>query len=187
MIGFAVTGSFCNFASAFGVLEEMKARFGEVLPIFSYNASSLDTRFGKAREHIARAQEITGRKAVLTLQEAEPLGPKVKLEALVICPCTGNTLAKLAHGIYDTPVTLAAKAHLRTGRPLIVALATNDALAGNFENLAAMAKRKHVYFVPLCEDDPVGKPYSLVCDFSRVAETAAKAMAGEEVRPFFGG
>ena len=120
-----------------------------------------------------------------TLTAAEPLGPKIKLDCLCICPCTGNTLSKLACGIYDTPVTLAAKAHLRTGRPLVIALATNDALAGNAESLAKMLTRKNVYFVPLRQDDPNGKPYSLVCDFGRVDETIEAAVQGRQPQPLF--
>lgn len=175
VIGFAMTGSFCSFEAAFGVLERLLEDY-EVLPIFSFNAASLDTRFGKAAAHIVRAETLCGRRAVLTLPEAEPLGPKIKLDALVICPCTGNTLAKLSHGIYDTPVTLAAKAHMRTGRPLVVALATNDALSGNYENIARMSQRKHIFFVPMRPDAPDVKPYSMVCDFAAVEETVKRAM-----------
>ena len=182
MIGFAMTGSFCNFEAAFIVLERLVASY-EVLPVFSFNAASLDTRFGTAKEHIERAELLCKRTAVRTLPDAEPLGPRIKLDALVICPCTGNTLAKLSHGIYDTPVTLAAKAHLRTGRPLVIALASNDAMSANFENVARMSTRKHVFFVPFGEDAPYAKPYSLVCDFSKTDAALAAALDGRQLQP----
>ena len=182
MIGFAMTGSFCNFETAFGVLERL-ALTHEVLPVFSFNAASLDTRFGRAAEHIERAERICKHTVVRTLPDAEPLGPRIKLDALVICPCTGNTLAKLSHGIYDTPVTLAAKAHLRTGKPLVIALASNDAMSANFENVARMNARKHVFFVPFGEDAPFAKPYSLVCDFSKTEAALEAAMNGRQLQP----
>ena len=125
------------------------------------------------------------RNIVHTLTEAEPLGPKIKLDCLCICPCTGNTLSKLAAGIYDTPVTLAAKAHLRSGRPLVIALATNDALSGNAESISKMMTRKNVYFVPMSQDDIKNKPYSLVCDFSRVSETIENSLEGKQTQPVF--
>ncbi len=185
MIGFAMTGSFCNFEKSLKVLESLTKTYDEILPVLSYNAYQTDTRFGSAEYFNSRIEKLCCREIVHTLTGAEPLGPKIKLECLCICPCTGNTLSKLAAGIYDTPVTLAAKAHLRTSRPLVIALATNDGLSGNAESIAKMLSRKNVYFVPLSQDDPKNKPYSLVCDFSKVAETISLAMEGTQPQPIF--
>lgn len=185
MIGFAMTGSFCNFEKALKVLEELSYKHERIIPVMSYNAYSTDTRFGTAEYFRTRVEALCLEETVHTLTSAEPLGPKIKLDCLCICPCTGNTLSKLAAGIYDTPVTLAAKAHLRSGRPLVVALATNDALSGNAESIAKMMTRKNVYFVPMSQDDTVNKPYSLVCDFSRVGETIENALEGKQTQPVF--
>ncbi len=186
MLGYAITGSFCNFENSLRVLERLARTQDEILPILSYNAYATDTRFGTAAYFISRVEKLCCHEVIHTLTGAEPLGPKTKLDCLCICPCTGNTLSKLACGIYDTPVTLAAKAHLRTGRPLVIALATNDALSGNAESIAKMLTRKNVYFVPLAQDDPQGKPYSLVCDFSKVAQTIENALDGKQPQPLFG-
>lgn len=183
MIGFAMCGSFCNFKNAFEQLEMLVSKGEEVLPIMSYNVYTTDTRFGRAEEFIKKAEDLCKRKVVHTLTEAEPLGPKIKLECLCICPCTGNTLAKLSCGVCDTPVTLAAKAHLRNERPLVVALASNDSLLGNAENFGRMLARRNVYFVPLRQDDASSKPRSLVCDFSKLWETIVKAKEGSQIQP----
>lgn len=183
MIGFALCGSFCNFENAFERLESLVSKGIEVLPIMSFNAYSTDTRFGKADDFIQRAENLCGRKVVHTLAAAEPLGPKIKLDCLCICPCTGNTLAKLSCGVCDTPVTLAAKAHLRNDRPLVIALASNDSLAGNAENFGRMLARRNVYFVPLRQDDAMVKPRSLVCEFSLLENTIDKAMGGSQIQP----
>ena len=185
MLGFAMSGSFCNFEKALKVLEQLTKTQDEIIPIMSYNAYSTDTRFGSAEYFISRVEKLCCREVIHTLTAAEPLGPKIKLDCLCICPCTGNTLSKLAAGIYDTPVTLAAKAHLRVGGPLVIALATNDALSGNAESIAKMLTRKNVYFVPLAQDDIRNKPYSLVCDFSKVGETIQYAMEGKQIQPVF--
>lgn len=184
MIGFAMTGSFCNFEKCLKVLDALTSEY-EVLPIMSFNAYSLDTRFGTAESFVSRVEALCGKSVVHTIPDAEPLGPKIKLDCMCICPCTGNTLSKLAAGIYDTPVTLAAKAHLRSGNPLCIALATNDGLSGNFESIAKMMTRKNVYFVPLSQDDFKNKPYSLVCDFSKVAETVSESIKGKQPQPIF--
>lgn len=184
MIGFAMTGSFCNFEKCLKVLETLTEKY-DVLPIMSFNAYSLDTRFGSAESFKSRVEKLCGKSIVHTLTEAEPLGPKIKLDCMCICPCTGNTLSKLASGIYDTPVTLAAKAHLRSGNPLCIALATNDGLSGNFESIARMMTRKNVYFVPLSQDDFKNKPYSLVCDFSLILNTVSAAIDGKQTQPIF--
>ena len=183
MIGFAFCGSFCNFENAFLNLKALVSKGFDVLPIMSYNAYSTDTRFGKAEDFIKRAERMCGHNVVHTLADAEPLGPKIKLDCLCICPCTGNTLAKLSCGVCDTPVTLAAKAHLRNDRPLVIALASNDSLAGNAENFGRMLARRNVYFVPLRQDDALTKPRSLVCEFSLLEKTIEKAMNGSQIQP----
>ena len=183
MIGFAMCGSFCNFKLAFDELEKLVLSGEDVVPIMSNNVYVTDTRFGMAKDFINKAEELCKRKVVHTIEEAEPLGPKVKLDCLCICPCTGNTLAKLSNGICDTPVTLAAKAHMRNERPLVIALASNDGLLGNAENFGRMLARRNVYFVPLRQDDAKGKPRSLVCDFSKLRETIEHAKRGEQIQP----
>lgn len=183
MIGYAICGSFCNFENSFRQLENLVNSGNEVLPIMSYNAYSTDTRFGKAEDFIKRAEKLCGKKVIHTLKDAEPLGPKIRLECLCICPCTGNTLAKLSCGICDTPVTLAAKAHLRNERPMVIALASNDSLLGNAENFGRMLARRNVFFVPLQQDDATGKPRSLVCDFSMVEQTITEAKCGKQIQP----
>ncbi len=185
MIGFAFCGSFCSFERSFSVLAQLKNRGFDVLPIMSEIAYSTDTRFGKADEWRARISALCGREIVHTIVGAEPLGPKIPLDALVICPCTGNTLSKLASGMTDTAVCMAAKAHLRCDRPLIIALASNDAMSANLGNIAAMLKRKNVYFVPMKQDDPVSKPHSLVADFEQAPEALTAALNGIQLRPLF--
>lgn len=184
-IGFAMCGSFCTFAPAIEQMSLLRDAEHELVPIMSFNASKIDTRFGKAADHVAHIESICERKIIRTIEDAEPLGPKEKLDLLIICPCTGNTLAKLAAGITDTPVTMAAKAHLRGDRPLLIALATNDGLSANLSNLNAMQKRKSVYFLPMKQDDPIKKPHSLVSDFERLGEAVAATMRKEQLRPLF--
>ena len=154
-IGFAMCGSFCTFSKVFEAMQTV-ASIHTVTPIFSGNVCTIDSRFGTAQEHWKRAAEICGKEPLSTIPEVEPIGPKKLLDALVIAPCTGNTLAKLAHSIADTPVTMAAKSHLRNGRPVIIAVSTNDALSGAAENIGRLMGRKHYYFVPFGQDDPKG-------------------------------
>lgn len=181
-IGFAMCGSYCTFSKVFPAMERL-TKDHRVIPIFSDNVKSTDTRFGTAEGHYQRAFDLTGVEPVCTIEDAEPIGPKKLLDALVIAPCTGNTLAKLAHGIADTPVTMAAKSHLRNGRSVIVAVSTNDGLAGAAENIGRLLARKHYYFVPFTQDDPVNKPTSLVADFSLIPETVEKALLGKQIQP----
>ena len=181
-IGFAMCGSFCTYTEVFPVLEAL-ASIHTVTPIFSLASQTTDTRFGTAKEHIERAEAICGRKAFCSISDVEPIGPKQLLDALVIAPCTGNTIAKLAHSIADGPVTMAAKSHLRNGRPVILAISTNDGLGAAAENIGRLLNRKHYYFVPFGQDDPKNKPNSLVADFSRIEETAKLAMAGAQIQP----
>ena len=181
-IGFALCGSFCTYDRVFPVMERLGKSY-ELIPIFSQSAYSTDSRFGNAEAHIARAEAICGRPVLHTLAEVEPSGPKKMLDALIIAPCTGNTLAKLAHSIADGPVTMAAKSHLRNGRPVIIAISTNDALAGAAENIAKLLSRKHYYFVPFGQDDAFGKPTSIVGDFSKIPQTLEMALEGKQLQP----
>ena len=185
MIGFAMCGSYCTHRRALAELEKLVKQGHEVLPIVSENVASTDTRFGSANELRKRLYEITGREAIRTVVDAEPLGPKIKLDALIICPCTGNTLAKMAQGITDTAVSMAAKAHLRSNRTLVIALASNDALSSNLKNISAMLNRKNVFFVPMEQDDPSGKPHSLVASFDLLAPTLEAAMEGRQIQKIF--
>lgn len=184
MIGYAFCGSFCTVSASLGALKIL-AEEGELLPIVSENFAAHDTRFGSARDLIDSIEDICQRSAVRTIPEAEPLGPASPLDALIIAPCTGNTLAKISHGITDTTVTMAAKAHLREGRPLVIALASNDAMSANLENIARLSMRKSIYFVPMKQDDPVHKPYSLVADFTLIPEALNAAFEGRQLRPLF--
>lgn len=184
MIGYALCGSFCTFSRSVEVLKRLTKEY-EVQPIFSFNASSTDTRFGLASDYLDTVTRICGREPILTICDAEPLGPKIPLDALVISPCTGNTLAKMALGITDTPVTMAAKAHLRRYRPLLIALASNDAMSANLKNIACLLEKKSVYFVPMVQDDPDKKPHSLVADFDQIDGCLKEALRGEQRRPLF--
>lgn len=185
MIGYAICGSYCTHASSLRQLEKLLSAGYDVIPIVSENVYSTDTRFGKANALITRLEELCGREAVHTIVDAEPLGPKIALDAIMICPCTGNTLAKLASGITDTAVCMAAKAHLRGNRPLVIALASNDALSANLKNIATLLSRKHVYFVPMRQDDPHNKPHSLIADFELLFPTFQSAMKGEQYQKIF--
>ena len=181
-IGFAMCGSFCTFSQVFPIMEEI-AKQHHVIPIFSFASASIDSRFGTAEKHQSRAAEICGSKPLRSIEAVEPIGPKKLLDALIIAPCTGNTLAKLAHSIADTPVTMAAKSHLRNGRPVIVAISTNDALAGAAENIGKLLSRKYYYFVPFGQDDAHKKPTSIVADFTKIPQTLEMALAGQQIQP----
>ncbi len=181
-LGLALCGSYCTYEKLFQAAEKLADTY-DLIPIMSENAAETDTRFGTATEHIKRLMLLSGRKVVTTIAEAEPLGPAQPMDALLIAPCTGNTLAKLSHGITDTAVTMAAKAHLRNGRPVIIALSTNDGLSGSAENIARLLNRKHFYFVPFRQDDPAKKPRSLQADFSLLEETVRAALQGRQLQP----
>ena len=182
-VGFAVCGSFCTHAKAMEALEQVKARFSTVIPIVSECTAATDTRFGPAHELMREMERICDRRVISSIREAEPIGPKKLLDQLIIAPCTGNTLGKLACGITDTAVTMAAKAHLRNQRPLLIAPSTNDGLTASAPNLGALLSRKYIYFVPFGQDDPVKKPTSLVADFSLVADAAQAALEGRQLQP----
>jgi dipicolinate synthase subunit B len=185
MIGYAFTGSFCTLSRSLSELRRLVGQGLDVLPIMSENAYSTDTRFFAASDFIREVRSVCGREIVHTIKDAEPLGPKTPLDYLIIAPCTGNTLAKIANGITDTAVTMAAKAHLRCDRPMLIALASNDAMSQNLGNIAKLLTRKSVYFLPLSQDDPVGKPHSLVADFSRMGEAFSAMKEGRQLRPLF--
>ena len=176
-------GSFCTLKKSFGELEKLSKAGMDIIPIVNDSVYSTDTRFGPAQEHIETLEGICGKTVIHTVKQAEPLGPKEPLDILVIAPCTGNTLSKMAAGITDSAVTMAAKAHLRGNRPLVIALATNDALSSNLHSIAAMGMRKNVFFVPLGQDDPEHKPYSLVADFSKLQRTILSALSGIQLQP----
>ena len=184
MIGFALCGSFCTISHALAEMQKLCVQY-PVQGIVSENVFHTDTRFGAAAGVCAKITELTGREVIHTIVDAEPLGPTRPLEALVICPCTGNTLAKMAAGITDSAVTMAAKAHLRSNRPLVIALASNDALSSNLKNIGAMLTRKNVYFVPMRQDDPEKKPHSLVADFGKLAATLDAALCGKQYQRLF--
>ena len=181
-VGLALCGSYCTYEAVFAAAQALAERY-ELIPIMSDTAAETDSRFGRAAEHLRRLTELTGRSVITTIQEAEPLGPKEPLDALLIAPCTGNTLAKLAHGITDSAVLMAAKAHLRNGRPLVIALSTNDGLSASAENIGRLLNRRNVYFVPFGQDDAEKKPRSLQADFSRMGEAVEAALSGRQLQP----
>ncbi len=182
-VGFAMCGSFCTFDKVLAALEEARAEFHDVTPIMSETAFRTDSRFGRAETFSARLEEICGKRILHTLTDVEPIGPKALLDVLVVAPCTGNTLAKLASGVTDSSVTMAAKAHLRNGRPVLLAVSTNDGLSANAENIGRLLNRKNVFFVPFYQDDPAGKPNSLAADLSLLVPSVKAAAAGEQLQP----
>lgn len=185
MIGFAYTGSFCTISKSMEVMKILFNKGNRIIPIMSNNAYMTDTRFGSAESVRNKITNICDREIIHTIVDAEPLGPKEKLDALIISPCTGNTLAKIANGITDTAVCMAAKAHLRNNSPLIIALATNDALSSNLKNIGTLLARKNVYFVPMIQDDPINKPHSLVADFDLIESTLENALNGKQITKIF--
>ena len=185
MVGYAMCGSFCTLSRAIDEMERLVMRGVEIQPIMSECAYSVTTRFGVAEDIRRRVEEISGRSIIHTVADAEPLGPRTPLDALIISPCTGNTLSKISLGITDTAVTMAAKAHLRQDRPLLISLASNDALSQSLQSLSRLVTRKGVYFVPMRQDDVVGKPYSLVADSEMILEAYEKMLRGEQIRPIF--
>ena len=182
-VGFAFCGSFCTYDQVMPALERAKARYGDVTPIISEKSAETDSRFGPAHEFIREMERICDKRVIDTIPKAEPIGPKKLLDVLVIAPCTGSTLSRLANGMSDTSVTMAAKAMWRNGRPVVVAVSTNDGLAGSAKNIAALLDKKHVFFVPYRQDDPVGKPTSLVADFTKINDTVDAALQGRQLQP----
>ena len=184
-LGFALCGSFCTFEKALLEMETLSEIY-DVIPIMSKGAASINSRFGTAESFLDRIRKICGRDPITTIEGAEPIGPKALLDILLIEPCTGNTLGKLANGITDTSVTMAAKAHLRNGRPLVIAVSTNDALGASARNIGALMNAKNVYFVPMGQDDPEKKPASMVAHFEKTKETIEKALEGKQIQPMIG-
>lgn len=182
-IGFALCGSYCTYREAMDTLKIVTETYEQVTPIVSERASVTDTRFGLAKDFLVEMERLCQKRVVDSIVKAEPIGPQKLLDAMVICPCTGSTLAKLATGMTDTSVTMAAKAHLRNGRPLVLAMATNDGLSGSAPNIATLLSRKNIYFVPFGQDDPQGKPNSLVADFTQVLPTLEAALEGRQLQP----
>lgn len=182
-IGFILTGSFCTFNKVIPVIKELKEMGADILPIMSYNAYNLDTKFGKASDFINEIELITEKEIIHTIQGAEPIGPKGLTDIMIIAPCTGNTIAKLANDIIDTPATMAAKSHLRNNKPLVIAISTNNGLSGNAENIGKLLNRKHYYFVPFRQDNPITKPRSIVFDAEYIIKTLEYALEGEQISP----
>lgn len=182
-IGVAFTGSFCTYSKIFPELERLVEEGAEVCTIFSEASQTIDSRFGRAEDFLKRTEEITGKPPILTIETAEPIGPKSLLDILVIFPCTGNTLAKLANGITDTPVLMAAKAHLRNEKPLVISLSTNDALGMNMKNIGLLLNAKNVYFVPFGQDNPEKKPNSMIAHTERLIPAIEKALEGKQAQP----
>lgn len=186
-VGFAFCGSYCTYEKAFPALEKLCRQYETVIPIVSENSAVTDSRFGRAEDFLRRMEELTGRKPLRGIAQAEPIGPKKLLDVLVVAPCTGNTLGKLAGGITDSTVTMAVKAHLRNERPVVLAISTNDGLAANAKNIGELLARRHYYFVPFGQDDAEGKPCSLVADFERLPRTLELALQGRQIQPLLVG
>lgn len=182
-VGAAVCGSFCTFSRAFRALSELVAAGCDVTPIMSECAYTTDTRFGRAQEHAAKLFDITGKTVLHEITTTEPIGPKKMFDILLVAPCTGNTLAKLAAGIVDTPVCMAVKSHLRNQRPVVIAVSTNDALAGASKNIGILRNYRNFYFVPIFQDDCTAKPFSMIADFTKIPQTIEAALDGIQIQP----
>lgn len=181
--GYALTGSFCTFKKSVEQIKYLLEKGINILPIMSYNAYSTDTRFGTAESFINEIESITGNKIISNIVDAEPIGPKKMADLIIVSPCTGNTIAKLANNIYDTPVTLAVKSHLRNQRPVLIGVSSNDSLSASAKNIGALMNFKHYYFIPMKQDDFENKPFSVVCDFQRTYEAAMSALQGKQLQP----
>ena len=184
-IGFVMCGSFCTLSKAIDQMEVLSKLGYDILPIMSYNVFKFDTKFGKAADFITRVEKISGKKIINTIQDAEPIGPKKMADIILVAPCTGNTLAKLYCGITDTPALMAIKSNLRIKRPVVISLATNDALGASAKNIGKLLNTKNIYFVPLKQDDPKKKPLSLVANFDLIPQTLEKALSKKQIQPIF--
>lgn len=182
-MGFSICGSFCTIGNAIEEIKHLKGLGVNIYPIMSFNVTKTDTRFGKSSDIISTVENITENKIIDSIELAEPIGPEKKLDIMVVAPCTGNTLAKINNGITDTPVTMAVKAHIRNNKPVVIALATNDALGITLKNIGGLIIRKNMYFVPFGQDNYKSKPLSMVADFSQIEETVKFALAGEQIQP----
>lgn len=184
MVGFCICGSFCNHSKILKVLEDFARQGFDILPILSENSANITTRFGSAEDFKKKVSEICGKAPLTSIVQTEYLSSSLGVECLIVAPCTGNTLSKAANGITDTSVTMAIKAHLRNRKPVVIGLATNDGLSGSFEAITRLYNKKHVYFVPLGQDDPIKKESSLICDFDKILETYRFAMKEKQIQPF---
>ncbi len=184
-IGYALCGSFCTFRNSISQIKKLIKNGFKIVPIMSFNAASTDTKFGKSSDFKQEIEDICNRKIICTIPDAEPIGPKKMVDVLAICPCTGNTLGKLCNAITDTPVIMAAKSHLRIQRPVVIALATNDALGASAQNIGKAINTKNIFFVPLKQDDPENKPQSLVANFDLLEKTINMAMTNTQIQPLF--
>lgn len=182
-VGYALTGSFCTFRTSIKEMENLVKLGCQVFPIMSFNSYTLDTKFGKAEDFIQEIETLTGHKIIHTIQGAEPIGPKAMFDILVVAPCSGNTIAKLAYDIIDTPVCMAVKSLLRINRPIVIGISTNNGLSGAAENIGKLLNRKNYYFIPFKQDNPITKPRSIVCDFSYLQKTLEYALDGEQIGP----
>lgn len=181
--GFCLTGSFCTFSKAVKQIEYLTSKNINILPVMSYNAYNTDTRFGRAEEFVSRIEGITGNKIICSLTNAEPIGPENLTDLMIVLPCTGNTLSKLKNGIYDTPVTLAVKSHLRNQKPVLIGVSSNDSLSSSAKNIGELMNYRHYYFIPMRQDNPGSKPFSVVCDFEKTYDAAMCALEGKQLQP----
>lgn len=184
-VGFAMCGSFCTFSEVISQMENLVHLGCQVFPIMSKMASNTDTRFGTSKEHKDKIKKICGRDIIEDITSAEPLGPQKIIDVLIIAPCTGNTLGKLAAGITDTSITMASKAHLRNQKPLVIAVSTNDGLSGSAKNIGLLLNQKNVFFVPMSQDDAVAKPTSLIADFTKIPDTIKEALSYKQIQPVY--
>ena len=182
-IGIAMTGSYCTYKKTFEAIRQLKDTGANLIPIFSFNAASTDSRFGTHDDFLQLARDLTGKEPILTIPDAEPIGPKSMLDILVIAPCTGNTLSKLANGISDTPVLMAAKSHLRNNKPLVISLSTNDALGMNLKNIGILLNTKNIYFVPFGQDNYRTKPNSMIAHVELLSDTIELAFENKQLQP----
>jgi len=182
-IGFALTGSFCTFERVLQEMRNMVKGGADIVPIMSFNSCSMDTKFGNAEYFIKEIKKISGKEIITTIQEAEPIGPQKMTDIMLVAPCSGNTIAKLANNIVDTPVTMAIKSHLRNEKPVVIAISTNDGLAGSAENIGKLLNRKHYFVVPFKQDNPITKPRSLVFDDKYIIKTVQEAFENRQIQP----
>lgn len=182
-IGYCMCGSFCTLSNSLNQMKNLVELGGKIIPIMSYSVLNTDTRFGTSEFFTNSVQELTGQKIISTIEDAEPIGPKNYIDIMVVAPCTGNTLAKLNYGIVDTPVLMAVKAHLRNNKPVLLAIATNDALSANFENIGGLMNKKNFYFVPFGQDDCIKKPKSMIADFEKIPQAINEALKGHQIQP----
>lgn len=182
-VGFALCGSFCTFSQVMPILEQVKERYGDVTPIITENSACTDSRFGNAQDFIGQMEQICGKSVVDSIKKAEPIGPQGILDVLVIAPCSGSTIARMANGFSDNSVSMAAKAMWRNQRPVVLAVSTNDGLSGSASNIGKLQDKKHTYFVPYGQDNPIGKPTSLVADFELILPTMELALHGKQIQP----